>query len=85
MPIKDKKSLAIAILAILALAVAGYYFFSSSYAPADPGNVPIDEGILQEIEDEGAITDQEDSDVNFITADDNDINEIGNSVDENEL
>jgi len=85
MPIKDKKGLAIAILAILALAVAGYYFISSISAPSDPGKLSTDGGLLQEIEDERAITDQEDSDADLITADDNEINGLGNSVDENEL
>ncbi len=85
MQIKDKKSLIIAILAILALAVAGYYFISSNSAPASSEKISIDGDIFQEIEDESVITNQEDSDASFISADDNEINDLGNSVDENEL
>ena len=85
MQIKDKKSLIVAILSILALAVAGYYFISSSFAPASSEKISIEGDILQETEGESAITNQEDSDTSFISADDNEINDLGNSVDENEL
>lgn len=90
MPIKDKKSLIIAILAILALAAAGYYLISLS--PSSTTNPPssgqktlIEKSLLQEIGEESVITNQEDSDPDLISADDNEINDLGNSADENEL
>ena len=85
MQIKDKKSLMIAILAILAMAVAGYYFISSNYSSSSSEAILMEEELLQEIEEENAIINQEDSDANFIIADDKEINDLGNSVAENEI
>ena len=88
MQIKDKKSLIIAILAILAIAVAGYYLISyipAISAPVKSEKISIGQDLLQEVEDESVITNQEDSDTNFISADDNEINDLGNSADENAI
>lgn len=87
MKIDNKMWIFLAVVLVAAIAIGSAYFFQSANAPQETSQqkeLKVDD-LLAEIEDESVITNQEDSDANLINADDNEINELGNSAEENEF
>jgi len=88
MQIDNKMRIFLAAVLSVAMVIAAVYYFNSTNRPPEESaqvqNLKVD-SLLTEIEDESVITNQEDSDANLINADDNEINDLGNSADGNEF
>ncbi|MFA5747317.1 MAG: hypothetical protein WC926_04585 [Candidatus Paceibacterota bacterium] len=88
MQIDNKMRIFLAAVLVAVMAIAAAYYFNSVNSPKKEAAQAEDlrvNRLLVEMEDESVITNQEDSDAGLITADDNEINDLGNSAEENEF
>lgn len=91
MQIDNKMRILLVVVLSAAMVIAVAYYFNSIKKPLEEPKEAVQaqdlkvDDLLTESEDESAITSQEDSDANLINADDNEINDLGNSAQENEF